>query len=305
MDPKEELLAKLEQRERDASEPEFLGEYKVVRTLGKGSCGIVKLCEHRGTSEEVAVKIVSRGELDHSPAQRKRTEAEIKALKSVSHPCVCKLEQVIETREHKYIVMEYLRGGELYDLILKSGKLTPEQVFRYFAFTYSAVLYLHNRGMYHRDLKPENLLFDSKDRLKLCDFGFALTVSPGSTVVTECGSPHYAAPEVVTRTQHNPIHAEVWSLGVVLYVMACSSLPFDGPSNHVVLQRITAGKFTIPPEVPRRLADLLTKMLVVNPRERIPVAEIFDHEWFQERYLSLPADIKQDIEREKDSGSHH
>jgi len=297
-------LAKLEQLEREASEPEFLGEYRVVRTLGKGSCGIVKLCQHRRTQEEVAVKIVSRGELDHSPAQRKRTEAEIQTLKEVSHSNVCKLMEVIETREHKYIVMECLRGGELYDLILKSGKLSPEQVFRYFAFTYAAVLHLHNRGVYHRDLKPENLLFDSKDRLKLCDFGFALTkVGPGCTVVTECGSPHYAAPEVISRTAHIPIQAEVWSLGVVLYVMACSALPFDGPSQHVVLQRISSGKYTIPPEVPRRLADLISKMLVVNPRERITVTEIFDHDWFQERYLSLPAAVKQDIEKEKDGGN--
>eukprot|EP01062_Namystynia_karyoxenos_P066991 TRINITY_DN608_c1_g1_i2.p2 TRINITY_DN608_c1_g1~~TRINITY_DN608_c1_g1_i2.p2 ORF type:complete len:328 (+),score=102.35 TRINITY_DN608_c1_g1_i2:65-985(+) len=292
------LLERLGQLQANADE-QFLGDYRVVRTLGKGSCGIVKLCEHKRTKDEVAVKIVSRGELDKSPDQRRRTETEIRILRAVDHPCVCKLHEVVETPEHRYIVMDYLKGGELYDLILKRGQLAPEEVFPYFAAVYCAVLHLHHRNIYHRDIKPENILLDARGRLKLCDFGFAYAAAgPGEQIVTECGSPHYAAPEVVLKQPHQPVRAEVWSLGVLLYVMGSSQLPFDAPTRPVLFDRITNAQYKIPDTMLNGVAALVRKMLVRAGRDRVELIDIAADDWFRERLPRLPLELKQALERE-------
>eukprot|EP00659_Diplonema_papillatum_P005861 gene5861-8974_t len=295
----DELLGRIEAL-NVKGQHQHIGNYRVIRTLGKGCFGVVKLCK-APTGEEVAVKVVTKGELDTNPGQRHRVEAEMKALRSFNHPYICRLieTQELERGAMKLIAMEYLPGGELYDVLLKQDSLSAEQVYIYFAQAHCAVVHLHHHQWYHRDLKLENLLLDAEGNVKLCDFGFCCKVSmPGERIATQCGSPHYAAPEVIRKITHVPAAAEVWSLGVILFTLATSTLPFDGPTQEVAQNLALAGKFNVPDDVPSTLADLLSKMLVVDPKARIGLTDVFSHPWYSQRFIRLPIHKKQVIEAE-------
>ncbi|KAI5620783.1 serine/threonine-protein kinase SIK2 [Silurus asotus] len=257
--------------------PVRVGFYDIERTLGKGNFAVVKLARHRITKSEVAIKIIDKTQLDS--VNLEKIYREVKIMKMLDHPHIIKLYQVMETKNMLYLVTEYAKNGEIFDYLAKHGRLSEPEARRKFWQILSAVEYCHNGNVVHRDLKAENLLLDGHMNIKIADFGFANFFQPGKPLATWCGSPPYAAPEVFEGQQYEGPQLDIWSLGVVLYVLVCGALPFDGPSLPVLRQRVLEGRFRIPYFMTEDCEHLIRRMLVLDPSKRLSVAQIKEHKW--------------------------
>ncbi|TSQ58036.1 Serine/threonine-protein kinase SIK2 [Bagarius yarrelli] len=257
--------------------PVRVGFYDIERTLGKGNFAVVKLARHRITKTEVAIKIIDKTQLDS--VNLEKIYREVKIMKMLDHPHIIKLYQVMETKNMLYLVTEYAKNGEIFDYLAKHGRLSEPEARRKFWQILSAVEYCHNRNVVHRDLKAENLLLDGHMNIKIADFGFANFFQPGKPLATWCGSPPYAAPEVFEGQQYEGPQLDIWSLGVVLYVLVCGALPFDGPSLPVLRQRVLEGRFRIPYFMTEECEHLIRRMLVLDPSKRLSVVQIKEHKW--------------------------
>uniref|UniRef100_A0A8C2E8J6 non-specific serine/threonine protein kinase n=1 Tax=Cyprinus carpio TaxID=7962 RepID=A0A8C2E8J6_CYPCA len=257
--------------------PVRVGFYDIERTLGKGNFAVVKLARHRITKSEVAIKIIDKTQLDAVNLEKIYREVEI--MKLLDHPHIIKLYQVMETKNMLYLVTEYARNGEIFDYLASRGRLSEMDARRKFWQILSAVEYCHERNIVHRDLKAENLLLDAHMNMKIADFGFGNFFRPGEPLTTWCGSPPYAAPEVFEGQQYEGPQLDIWSMGVVLYVLVCGTLPFDGPSLPVLRQRVLEGRFRIPYFMSEDCEHLIRKMLVLDPAKRLSLSQIKEHRW--------------------------
>lgn len=272
-----------------------IADYQVIKTLGAGSTGKVKLARHPHTNELVALKIIRKYFLTTRRNLFTKVRREIAVMKLITGNClavecnphnhrkeigVLQLLDVFDTETSFVLVLEYCRGGELFDLLVENGYLPQEQVLDLFQQLVYALEFCHNRGICHRDLKPENVLLTSSGRVKLADFGFASLLKPGSFLETACGSPQYCAPEVLLGDSYSGVKADIWSLGVVLYAMTTGGLPFDDDNLQRLMNKINSGAFYMPVEVPPELAELLTKMLTVDPAKRATLDEVKASSWF-------------------------
>lgn len=268
-----------------------IGKYQVLKTLGEGSFGKVKLAQHTSTGQKVALKIINRKTLAKSDMQG-RVEREISYLRLLRHPHIIKLYDVIKSKDEIIMVIEYA-GKELFDYIVQRGKMPEDEARRFFQQIIAAVEYCHRHKIVHRDLKPENLLLDEQLNVKIADFGLSNIMTDGNFLKTSCGSPNYAAPEVISGKLYAGPEVDVWSSGVILYVMLCGRLPFDDEFIPALFKKISNGVYTLPNYLSQGAKDLLTRMLVVNPLNRITIHEIIEDEWFKqniEEYL-LPPDL--------------
>ncbi|XP_062949002.1 serine/threonine-protein kinase SIK1 [Cynocephalus volans] len=259
--------------------PLRVGFYDVERTLGKGNFAVVKLARHRVTKTQVAIKIIDKTRLDSSNLEK--IYREVQLMKLLNHPHIIKLYQVMETKDMLYIVTEFAKNGEMFDYLTSNGHLSENEARKKFWQILSAVEYCHNHHIVHRDLKTENLLLDGNMDIKLADFGFGNFYKPGEPLSTWCGSPPYAAPEVFEGKEYEGPQLDIWSLGVVLYVLVCGSLPFDGPNLPTLRQRVLEGRFRIPFFMSQDCETLIRRMLVVDPAKRITIAQIRQHRWMQ------------------------
>nr|XP_058920764.1 serine/threonine-protein kinase SIK1 isoform X2 [Kogia breviceps] len=259
--------------------PLRVGFYDIERTLGKGNFAVVKLARHRVTKTQVAIKIIDKTRLDSSNLEKIYREVQI--MKLLNHPHIIKLYQVMETKDMLYIVTEFAKNGEMFDYLTSTGHLSESEARKKFWQILSAVEYCHSHNIVHRDLKTENLLLDSNMEIKLADFGFGNFYKPGEPLSTWCGSPPYAAPEVFEGKEYEGPQLDIWSLGVVLYVLVCGSLPFDGPSLPALRQRVLEGRFRIPFFMSRDCETLIRRMLAVDPTKRITISQIWQHRWMQ------------------------
>ncbi|XP_030008685.1 serine/threonine-protein kinase SIK2 isoform X2 [Sphaeramia orbicularis] len=257
--------------------PVRVGFYDIERTLGKGNFAVVKLARHRITKTEVAIKIIDKTQLD--AVNLEKIYREVQIMKMLDHPHIIKLYQVMETKNMLYLVTEYAKNGEIFDYLAKHGRLSELEARRKFWQILSAVEYCHNRNIVHRDLKAENLLLDGHMNIKIADFGFGNFFQPGEPLATWCGSPPYAAPEVFEGQQYEGPQLDIWSMGVVLYVLVCGALPFDGPTLPVLRQRVLEGRFRIPYFMTEDCEHLIRRMLVLDPSKRLSVAQIKEHKW--------------------------
>lgn len=257
--------------------PVRVGFYDIERTLGKGNFAVVKLARHRITKTEVAIKIIDKTQLD--AVNLEKIYREVQIMKMLDHPHIIKLYQVMETKNMLYLVTEYAKNGEIFDYLAKHGRLSELEARRKFWQILSAVEYCHNRNIVHRDLKAENLLLDGHMNIKIADFGFANFFQPGEPLATWCGSPPYAAPEVFEGQQYEGPQLDIWSMGVVLYVLVCGALPFDGPTLPVLRQRVLEGRFRIPYFMTEDCEHLIRRMLVLDPSKRLSLAQIKEHKW--------------------------
>jgi carbon catabolite-derepressing protein kinase len=268
-----------------------LGQYKIIRTLGEGSFGKVKLAQHQVTGQFVAFKIINRKKLV-TRDMAGRIEREIQYLQLLRHPHIIKLFTVITTVSEIIMVLEYA-GTELFDYIVSNGKCTEDRARRFFQQIVCAVEYCHRHKIVHRDLKPENLLLDDHLNVKIADFGLSNIMTDGNFLKTSCGSPNYAAPEVISGKLYAGPEVDVWSCGVILYVLLVGRLPFDDEYIPSLFRKIAAGHFYLPPYLSPEAQHLIKRMLVVSPVIRITIQEIRMDPWFQKDlapYLQIPTE---------------
>ncbi|XP_067910092.1 serine/threonine-protein kinase SIK2a isoform X3 [Heterodontus francisci] len=284
--------------------PVRVGFYDIERTLGKGNFAVVKLARHRITKTEVAIKIIDKSQLD--AVNLEKIYREVQIMKLLDHPHIIKLYQVMETKNMLYLVTEYAKNGEIFDYLANHGRLSELEARRKFWQILSAVEYCHNRKIVHRDLKAENLLLDSNMNIKIADFGFGNFYKPGEPLATWCGSPPYAAPEVFEGQQYEGPQLDIWSLGVVLYVLVCGALPFDGPTLPILRQRVLEGRFRIPYFMSEDCEHLIRRMLVLDPSKRLTIAQIKEHKWMlTEVPVQRPIVYPQATENESTMGEYN
>ncbi|XP_053395280.1 5'-AMP-activated protein kinase catalytic subunit alpha-2-like isoform X4 [Mercenaria mercenaria] len=257
-----------------------IGHYIIGDTLGVGTFGKVKIATHQITCHKVAVKILNRQKIKALDVVGK-IRKEIQNLKLFRHPHIIKLYQVISTPTDIFMVMEYVSGGELFDYIVKNGKLKEHEARRFFQQIVSGVDYCHRHMVVHRDLKPENLLLDHNLNVKLADFGLSNMMHDGEFLRTSCGSPNYAAPEVISGKLYAGPEVDVWSCGVILYALLCGTLPFDDEHVPTLFRKIKSGIFNIPEYLNKEVVSLLCHMLQVDPLKRATMKDVREHEWFK------------------------
>ncbi|KAK9956133.1 hypothetical protein ABG768_013886 [Culter alburnus] len=258
-----------------------IGHYILGDTLGVGTFGKVKIGEHQLTGHKVAVKILNRQKIRSLDVVGK-IKREIQNLKLFRHPHIIKLYQVISTPTDFFMVMEYVSGGELFDYICKHGRVEDTEARRLFQQIISAVDYCHRHMVVHRDLKPENVLLDGNMNAKIADFGLSNMMSDGEFLRTSCGSPNYAAPEVISGRLYAGPEVDIWSCGVILYALLCGTLPFDDEHVPTLFKKIRGGVFYIPEYLNRSVASLLMLMLQVDPLKRATIKDIREDEWFKQ-----------------------
>uniref|UniRef100_A0A8C5GYK6 Serine/threonine-protein kinase BRSK2-like n=1 Tax=Gouania willdenowi TaxID=441366 RepID=A0A8C5GYK6_GOUWI len=252
---------------------QYVGPYRLEKTLGKGQTGLVKLGIHCITGQKVAIKIVNREKLSESVLMK--VEREIAILKLIEHPHVLKLHDVYENNKYLYLVLEHVSGGELFDYLVKKGRLTPKEARKFFRQIISALDFCHSHSICHRDLKPENLLLDEKNNIRIADFGMA-------SLQTVCGvSNHGICFIFLQGEKYDGRRADVWSCGVILFALLVGALPFDHDNLRQLLEKVKSGVFHMPHFIPPDCQSLLKGMIEVNPEKRLTLEAIQKHGWYQ------------------------
>ncbi|KAJ3294025.1 MAP/microtubule affinity-regulating kinase 3 [Rhizoclosmatium sp. JEL0117] len=276
-----------EQSEESVPDP-IVANYRLDKTIGQGTYGKVKLGIHLTTFERVAIKVIEKAQIKSSK-QVARLQREIRFLKLLHHPHIVKVYDVIETDLFIYIVMEYAVGGELFDYIVANKRVKEREARSFFRMVLSAIEYCHRNGVIHRDLKPENLLLDEQKVIKIIDFGFGNNYrSDGGQLDTFCGSPFYAAPEMILGKKYTGPEVDVWSLGVILFALLCGHLPFDDDNMKELYKKIASGNYRCPDYVPQNAKHLINRLIQVDPKKRATLAEALAHPWVNEGYDAIP-----------------
>jgi len=284
-------------------QPVQIGQYVLGKNLGIGAFGKVKLATHCITGHKVAVKILNKAKIKQLGMEEK-VQREINILHLCTHPHIIRLYEVIDTPTDIFLVNEYVSGGELFDYIVSKGRLSADEARNFFHQIVSGVEYCHFQKIVHRDLKPENLLLDSNLNIKIADFGLSNIMRDGDFLRTSCGSPNYAAPEVISGHLYAGPEVDVWSCGVILYALLCGSLPFDDESIPNLFKKIKSGMYSLPSHLSQLARNLIPRMLEVDPMKRITIPEIRLHPWFQHKlppYLRHPPELMEKQERVVDS----
>ncbi|CAG7907525.1 hypothetical protein BRARA_D01811 [Brassica rapa] len=284
----------------------LFGKYELGKLLGCGAFAKVYHARDRRTGQSVAVKILNKKKLLANPTLVNNVKREISIMRRLSHPYIVRLHEVMATKGKIFFTMEFVKGGELFNKISKHGRLSEDLSRRYFQQLISAVGYCHAHGVYHRDLKPENLLVDENGNLKVTDFGLsALTdqIRPDGLLHTLCGTPAYVAPEILSKKGYEGAKVDVWSCGIILFVLAAGFLPFNDPNVMNMYRKIYRGEYRCPRWMSPDLKRFVSRLLDINPETRITIDEILKDPWF------VKGDVKnikfhhdQDFDKVKEKG---
>jgi len=258
-----------------------IGHYILGKTIGEGTFGKVKLGTHILTGEKVAVKILEKERIV-DVADVERVAREIHILKLLQHPHVIQLYEIIETPRQLYLIMEYCSGGELFDHIVASGRVREREACRFFHQILAGVEQIHRMSVVHRDLKPENLLLDEHRNIKIVDFGLSNTFQEGQLLKTACGSPCYAAPEMIAGQRYVPSLCDIWSCGVILFALVCGYLPFEDQNTAALYHKILHADYQAPKFISESVRDLIARMLTTEPEQRYTVPRIRAHVWYRQ-----------------------
>lgn len=286
-----------------------IGDWDFIRTVGAGSMGKVKLARHNVTSEKCAVKIVPRAaklfqrahandpplksteeaaqrqkEFEKEVARDKRTIREGALGRLLFHPHICRLYEMVPMTNHYYMLFEYVEGGQLLDYIVSHGSLNEKYARKFARGIALALDYCHRNNVVHRDLKIENIMINLKGDIKIIDFGLSNLYMPKSLLKTYCGSLYFAAPELLSAKPYTGPEVDVWSFGVVLYVLVCGKVPFDDPVVSVLHEKIKKGHVEYPSFISKECVSLLSRMLVVDPSRRATLLEVIQHPWMNKGY---------------------
>lgn len=262
-----------------------VGKYEIGKTIGEGTFGKVKLAVNTDTNEKVAIKVLDKQiiQKQNMGAQVKR---EISIMKLVRHRYVVQLNEVLASSSKIFLVCELITGGELFDKIVEKQRFSENEALFYFRQILEGVAYCHSQGVCHRDLKPENILLDHEGNVKISDFGLSNLYSGGDDETlklmhTTCGTPNYVAPEVLADKGYDGRMADVWSMGVILYVLLAGFLPFDEPSMSTLFHKIQHADFNYPCWFSAEVQSLIDKILVPDPKERLTITQMEAHPWMQ------------------------
>ncbi|CAO2650716.1 Nn.00g020080.m01.CDS01 [Neocucurbitaria sp. VM-36] len=274
------------------------GTWALGKTIGAGSMGKVKLAKHQETGEQVAVKIIPRLSQDHhqSAADRERADhsKEIRTAREaaigslLNHPYICGMRDVVRTNYHWYMLFEFVNGGQMLDYIISHGRLKEKQARKFARQIASALDYCHRNSIVHRDLKIENILISKTGDIKIIDFGLSNLFSPRNQLKTFCGSLYFAAPELLQAKQYTGPEVDVWSFGIVLYVLVCGKVPFDDQSMPQLHAKIKKGHVDYPPWLSAECRNLIHRMLQTDPSQRLTLTEIMSHPWLTKGFNSPP-----------------
>jgi len=254
------------------------------KKLGEGSYGSVFKAAHKSTKNIRAVKSISKAQMKNMD----RLKAEIGIMKLMDHPNIIKLFENFEDQKNIYLVMELCSGGELFDKIIEAGHFTEVQAAIIVQQIVRAIFYMHESGVCHRDLKPENFLFQTKEAvekntLKVIDMGLSCTFKPGQVLTTKAGTPYYVAPQVLAGKYDQS--SDIWSCGVIMYVLLCGYPPFFGENDADVLAKVRLGNFSFNVSDWKNISEdaknLIRMMLKMNPKDRYTAEQALHHEWIQ------------------------
>lgn len=286
-----------------------IGDWDFISTIGAGSMGKVKLARHNYTNEKCAVKIVPRAaklyqrahandpplktaeeaaqrqkEFEKEVARDKRTIREGALGRLLFHPHICRLYEMVPMTNHYYMLFEYVEGGQLLDYIVSHGSLNEKYARKFARGIALALDYCHKNNVVHRDLKIENIMINQKGDIKVIDFGLSNLYVPHGLLKTYCGSLYFAAPELLSAKPYFGPEVDVWSLGVVLYVLVCGKVPFDDPHVSVLHEKIKKGNIQYPSFISKECVALLSRMLVVDPTKRATLQEVIHHPWMNKGF---------------------
>ena len=279
--------------------PEILKDYTFIKDIGEGNFGKVKLSILKSTNEQFAIKILNKEKLKSQTKSSSFDEIEI--LSILKHPNIIHVENILEDKNNFYIIMEYCENGELFDYIVKKEKLDEVEASIFFYQLINGVYYIHKKGFAHRDLKPENLLLTKNKKLKIIDFGLCHDFDETKLLQTKCGSPSYAAPEILKGYPYSGFKTDIWCCGIILYGMTCGFLPFDGDDNQEIFREIIECKPEYPSFLEADCINLLKGLLRSNPKKRISLMQIKKHPFYlkgRNNYLIKYSDEVEDIEDE-------
>ncbi|XVF89393.1 hypothetical protein PTKIN_Ptkin19aG0126800 [Pterospermum kingtungense] len=284
----------------------LFGKYEMGRLLGKGTFAKVYYGKQLASGESVAIKVISKDQVKKEGLME-QIKREISVMRLVRHPNIVELKEVMATKTKIFFVMEYVRGGELFAKVYK-GKLKEDVARKYFQQLISAVDFCHSRGVSHRDLKPENLLLDENENLKISDFGLSALpehLRNDGLLHTQCGTPAYVAPEVLRKKGYDGSKADIWSCGVILYVLLAGFLPFQHENMMKMYTKIFKAEFEFPPWFSSESKRLISKILVTDPNRRITIPNIMQSPWFRKGFtrplaFSIEEPLSDSIEEDDD-----
>jgi len=265
---------------KPASFPKVIKNYNIENVLGSGAFSTVCKAVHKTSGEIFACKIFPKTNLAEK-GDIERFQREVNAMAFLRHDNLVALYDMHWDQENFYLFLDYCPGGELFDYIVDHDKLDEPSSALIFQQVVASVQYCHSHGVAHRDLKPENILLDQFPHIRVSDFGLCGYVSEQQLMKTFCGSPCYCAPECLCRVQYDGRQSDVWSMGVILYAMVTGEHPWNISNTSIMLRQILKGAYTIPAFVSSACKDLITKMMQVNPKDRITVDDVMKHPWLK------------------------
>ena len=260
----------------------YIGEYIINQTLGIGTFSKVKLGINKYTKEKVAIKLLEKNKITEK-SDLERIFREMSIVKTLNHPNIVKTHEIFDNEKYYFMIMDYCPGGELFDYIVNKIRLNEEESSFFFYQIINAVEYIHSKGIVHRDLKPENLLLNDKNKLKIIDFGLSNYFFPDSEknlLKTPCGSPCYAAPEMVSGNNYNGFKTDIWAIGIILYAMLVGYLPFEDNDNDILFQKILECDLEFPDFLSNLSIDIITKILNVDSDKRYTIQDIKKHMFY-------------------------
>ena len=272
------------------SKVKSIGHYFLGKTIGEGTFGKVKLGTHQLTGLKVAIKVLEKARIADA-ADVERVTREIHILKLIRHPAIIQLYEIIETPKQLYLIMEYAPGGEVFNYIVAQTRVEEREACRFFQQLLSGVEYISGLGIAHRDLKPENLLLDHQRNIKIVDFGLSNTFKPGELLETACGSPCYAAPEMIAGKHYQGEKADIWSCGVILFAMVSGCLPFEDSNTAELSKKILSGDYQCPSHLSAPCKELIAHILTTDPEKRYTISDIRTHPWASQVQQEIPSGL--------------
>ena len=262
----------------------YIGDYIIKETIGNGTFSKVKLGINKYTNEKVAIKLLEKKKITEKK-DLERIFREMSIVKTLNHPNIIKTYEIFNKEKYYYMIMDYCKGGELFDYIVKKRRLNEEETSFFFYQIVNGLEYIHSKNIVHRDLKPENLLLTDKNKLKIIDFGlsnyFNLNKDNKKKLLkTPCGSPCYAAPEMVSGNKYNGFKTDIWAIGIVLYAMIVGYLPFEDSDNNILFQKILDCDIEFPDYLSELSIDIIKKILNVDCDERYSISDIKKHQFY-------------------------